>query len=107
MSKSITKTSVAVVISLIALVSTSCGASKVAQCSSFDKVAKEIETATKVFDSPDMQNPDKMAPMFSRAEAKAQELSNAFQSLDLQDQRLKGFQSDFAAIYQGYSRVRP
>jgi hypothetical protein len=103
-SKLITKKSIFVFTGLIALLSTSCGVSKVAQCSSFDQVAKEVATVSKELDSQDTKDIDKTAQLFSHNAAKGQEFSKAFQSLDLQDKKLKGFQSDFVAIYQGYSK---
>jgi hypothetical protein len=93
-----------IIISLTTFATTGCGQSKVAQCGSFDKVAKEVAIAAKVFDSSDTKDPDKKAQIFSNGAAKGQELSNAFRSLDLQDEKLKGFQSSFAAIYEGYSK---
>ena len=104
MCTSISKTRLVVIGSLIALLTTGCGTSKVAQCSSFTKVFKESDAAAKIFDSPDVKNPDKSAQIFNLAAAKSQEISREFQSLDLQDKKLKGFQSKVVALYEEYGK---
>jgi hypothetical protein len=104
MSKLIPRTRLIVIGSLIAFATTGCGANKADQCSSFDKIAKEAETAAKVFDSPDLKDPNKSAQIFSSAAAKSLELNKSIRSLDLQDEKLKGFQSKFAAIYEEYGK---
>jgi uncharacterized protein YoxC len=108
MSKSINKTSLVVTISAIALIITGCGASKTTQCSSVSKIVEEVKTSTdeltKKMKTTDPRG-DKGLQLINNMAAKYQVSSKTMRELDLQDGKLKGFQSRFTSIYAIYSKV--
>ena len=108
MSKLIARTSVFIAISTLAFIITGCGVSKVTQCSRIDKIIKEVKTSTDELIK-EMEttkpNSDKGIQLINNMAAKYQVSSNTMQKLDLQDEKLKGFQSRFTSVYKIYSEV--
>jgi hypothetical protein len=105
-SKLIANTSIFVFAGLIALVTTSCGTSKVAQCTSLVEIVKDVEkTAIDLLDSPSDNNSDDKAQGFSNMGIKLQSFQRTLQALDIQDEKLKGFQSRLATLYGKYQKL--
>jgi intracellular sulfur oxidation DsrE/DsrF family protein len=85
-SKLVTNTSIFVFAGLIALVTTSCGTSKVAQCTSLVEIVKDVEkTAINLLDSPSDNNSDDKAQGFSNMGIKLQSFQTTLQALDIQE----------------------
>lgn len=110
MFKSISRTRLVVIGSLIALATTGCGASKVTQCSSFDKVVKDGKTVNdKLAKELETIKPgtEEGFQLIRKMGAKNQEFSKTIRAVALQDEKLKGFQSRLAATYETYSKLSP
>jgi hypothetical protein len=101
MSRSITRISLLAIVSIAAVVTTSCGASKMTQCNS---IAKNVEVvATKFIESSKQTNDP--AVVVTEMSTKSQEFSNVMQALEIKDEKLTGFQSRFVAMYQDYDKL--
>jgi uncharacterized protein YoxC len=107
-SKSIARTSLVVIVSLIALTITSCGASKVTQCSGMSKIVKDLTTSTdELTKEMETTNPDtaKGVQLMNKMAAKYQGASSAMQELNIQDEKLKSLRSRFTPLYGAYSSL--
>jgi cell pole-organizing protein PopZ len=107
MSKSTSHIGLLLLMGTIAIAATSCsgGASKITQCSSIATVVKEVVTAAKELDTPVNKDSAKEAKLFSDMAVKMQGFSKKLQAVEIQDQKLKGYQSSFAQTYQDYAKA--
>jgi hypothetical protein len=107
-SKSIARTSLVVIVSSIALIITSCGASKVSQCSDMSAIIKDLKTGTdELGEEMATTNPGtkKGVQVMNKMVAKYQEASSAMQALEIQDEKLKSLRSRFTPLYGAYSSL--
>ncbi len=95
------------IVSIAAVVTTSCGASKMTQCNSIAKVTKDAEAAATKFAESSKQSNDPAVAIKSLADmsTKSQEFSKVMQALAIKDEKLTGFQSQFVAMYQNYDKL--
>jgi hypothetical protein len=107
MYKSMTKISLLAIVGITAVVTTSCGASKMTQCNSIAKVTKDAEAAaTKFADSSKKTNdPAVAAKSLTDMSTKSQEFGKVMQALAIKDEKLTGFQSRFVTMYQDYDKL--
>ena len=88
----------------IAVLMTSCGASKMTQCNSIAKVTKDAEAAATKFAESSKTNPANVAKSLTDMSTKSQEFSKVMQALEIKDEKLTGFQSRFVTMYQDYDK---
>jgi hypothetical protein len=89
----------------IALLSTSCGATKVIQCNSVAKVTKEAEVVANEFaTAAKTTSPQKVNQLLTDTSGKMRKYSKEVQDLAIQDEKIKGFQSRIAASYIDYGK---
>ena len=102
MSKLTSRIILVVIGSLIIVVATISNTFRVSRCGNFDKFVKDAEIAMTALH----KNPsDSYHIIAHRGAVKSQELSRAFQSLDLPNEKLRGFQSNYAEIYAKQSKL--
>jgi hypothetical protein len=90
----------------IALLSTSCGATKIIQCNSVVKVTKEAETVANEFaTAAKTTNPEKVNQLLTDTSGKMRKYSKEVQDLAIQDEKIKGFQSRIATSYLDYGKA--
>jgi hypothetical protein len=90
----------------IALLSTSCGATKMVQCNSVAKVTKEAEVVANEFaTAAKTTNPEKVNQLLTDTSGKMQKYSKEVQNLAIQDEKIKGFQSRIATSYLDYGKA--
>jgi hypothetical protein len=107
-SKSIARTSLVVIVSSIALIITSCGASKVSQCSGMSAIVKNLKNGTdELIKEMETTNPgtEKGVQTMSKMIAKYQGARSVMQALDIQDEKLKNLRSRFTPLYEEYSSL--
>jgi hypothetical protein len=88
----------------IAVLMTSCGASKMTQCNSIAKVTKDAEAAATKFAESSKTDPDSAAKSLTDMSSKSQEFSKVMQALEIKDEKLTDFQSRFVTMYQDYDK---
>jgi hypothetical protein len=88
----------------IAVLMTSCGASKMTQCNSIAKVTKDAEAVATKFAESSKTNPANAAKALTDMSTKSQEFSKVMQALEIKDEKLTGFQSRFVTMYQDYDK---
>ena len=104
MSKLTSRIILVVIGSLIIVVATISNTFRVSRCGNFDKFVKDAEIAMTA--SSLHKNPSDSSHIIAhRGAVKSQELSRAFQSLDLPNEKLRGFQSNYAEIYAKQSKL--
>jgi hypothetical protein len=90
----------------IALLSTSCGATKIIQCNSIVKVTKEAETVANEFaTAAKTTSPQKVNQLLTDTSGKMRKYSKEVQDLAIQDEKIKGFQSRIATSYSDYGQA--
>jgi predicted RNase H-like nuclease (RuvC/YqgF family) len=92
----------------ITLATTGCGITKIEQCTSMGQTIKDLKTVTdqlgKEIEATEPGTKEGIKIMSTMA-TKYHESSKAMQSLDIQDEKLKGFQSSLATKYEDYSSL--
>lgn len=90
----------------VALLSTSCGVTKVVQCNSIATVTKEAEVVANDFaKSAQTTGPDKVSKLLTDTSSKMNKYSKEVQALPIQDEKIKGFQSRIATSYLDYEKA--
>jgi hypothetical protein len=90
----------------IALLSTSCGATKVIQCNSIVKVTKDAEAVANEFaTAAKATNPQQVNKLLTDTSGKMRKYSKEVQGLVIQDEKIKGFQSRIATSYLDYGQA--
>jgi hypothetical protein len=84
---------------IITLAITGCGITKIEQCTSMGQTIKDLKTVT------DQLGTKEGIKIMNTMATKYHESSKAMQSLDIQDGKLKGFQSSLAIKYEDYSSL--
>jgi hypothetical protein len=92
----------------ITLAITGCGMTNIEQCASMGQTIKYLKTVTdqlgKEIEATEPGTKEGIKIMNTMA-TKYHESSKAMQSLDIQDEKLKGFQSSLAIKYEDYSSL--
>ncbi len=90
----------------IALLSTSCGATKIIQCNSVVKVTKDAEVLANEFaTAAKTTNPKQVNQLLVDTSEKMRKYSKEIQDLPIQDETIKGFQSRIATSYINYGKA--
>lgn len=106
MHKLITQIGLLTTISSIALLSTSCGVTKVIQCNSIVKVTKEAEVVANEFaTAAKTSNPQNVNKLLTDTSGKMRKYSKEVQELAIQDEKIKGFQSRIVTSYLDYGQA--
>jgi hypothetical protein len=89
--------------SLLALLFTGCGASKVAQCNSIVKTTNQYATIGKelkeVATTTNAKDPEKVAQTFNEVSGKISKVSTDLKALEVKDEKLKDLQNRFVSFY--------
>ncbi len=90
----------------IALLSTSCGVTKIVQCNSIVKVTKEAEGVANEFaTAAKTTSPQKINQLLTDTSSKMRKYSKEVQELAIQDEKIKGFQSRIVTSYLDYGKA--
>jgi hypothetical protein len=110
MQKIASQISLLVFVGLLTPLVTSCGASKeaskVVQCRSIAKITKEAGGISEGFDKSveSTKDPNKLTKLLTDTSAKMLKLNKDMKALEVQDEKLKGFQSRIAKTYLDYGQ---
>jgi hypothetical protein len=106
MQKIASQISLLVFVGLLTLLVTSCGASKVAQCRSIANITKEAGRISEGFDKSveSTKDPNKLTKLLTDTSAKMLKLNKDMKALEVQDEKLKGFQSRIVKTYLDYGQ---
>jgi hypothetical protein len=89
---------------ILAILSVSCGQSKVAQCNEMVKVSNAAAKVGQEFASVSkMKDQTEIIKFFTTTADKLSTHSKAMKALEIKDEKLKGFQARFISMYDGTS----
>jgi hypothetical protein len=110
MRKIASQISLLIFVGLLTPLVTSCGVnkevSKVVQCRSIAKITKEAGGISEGFDKSvgSTKDPNKLTQLLTDTSAKMLKLNKDMKALEVQDEKLKGFQSRIAKTYLDYGQ---